>query len=480
MVLTLSALHSLNRTGLLAEAPVLEFLRLLHDHPGLAETLPPPLPLRSHRAASREGYTISPSFLQEQLPDPPTPGGLPEPPTPGGIVRKGSHLQLHCACASGFEVGASNTLPVDLPSVQSMNARCAATRVSIKMAPNPVRTISFTPPPNSLTVDEIGDVLLRLPFSRGVVHQVKEAGSSIGERTYLLADPQAIPWAKVTRHHFSEPEARTTRHVLGTPGGDLAELFFALQAAEHLALRFFPAARTQALLKAFLMYSPKLSFYHATDTAAVGRMAGAIGVGTLDLKKPPTATQTSLLSLLTEQAYTGSRFLRMLLSKCTERAGAVGPKHRVPRGQLRCGLLRDLITAFFSALWSESDEHNAQYARKKLRLVVWSDPPSEERAWLTVHTKRDCADYALAPLVTPRRADATIENADAKPLSAFVHHPQHVQIQRRETARLLAGELPRVDRVSLEEEYATLADMYLNDYQEIVAHDVAFYDIYIT
>ena len=277
MVLTLTALHALNRTGLLAEAPVLEFLRLLYEQPALAETLTLPPPLPAHRrASSREGYTIAPSFLQ--LPDPPTPGGLPEPPTPGGIVRKGSHLELHCACASGFEVGASNTLPIDLPSVQSMNARCAATRVSIKLAPNPVRTISFTPPPNSLTVDDVGDVLLRLPFSRGVVHPVKEAGSSIGERTYLLADPQAIPWAKVTRHHFSEPEARTSRHVLGTPGGDLAEFFLALQAAEHLALRFFPAARTQALLKAFLMYSPKLSFYHATDTAAVGRMAAAIGV----------------------------------------------------------------------------------------------------------------------------------------------------------------------------------------------------------
>ena len=61
-----------------------------------------------------------------------------------------------------------------------------------------------------------------------------------------------------------------------------------------------------------------------------------------------------------------------------------------------------------------------------------------------------------------------------------MHHPQHVQVQRRETARLLAGELPRVDRVSLEEEIATLADSYLYDYQEMVAHDVAFYDIYVT
>ena len=80
MVLTLSALHSLNRTGLLAEAPVLEFLRLLHEHPGLADTLPPPLPAY-RRAASRASVAVSPSFLQE-LPEPPTPGGLPEPPTP--------------------------------------------------------------------------------------------------------------------------------------------------------------------------------------------------------------------------------------------------------------------------------------------------------------------------------------------------------------------------------------------------------------
>jgi hypothetical protein len=274
-------------------------------------------------------------------------------------------------------------------------------------------------------------------------------------------------------------------------------------------------------------------------------MAAALGVATLDLKKPPSALQAGLLRLVTQQAYTGSRFFQLLLRRCTERAGATGPQHTAPRGQLRCGLLRDVLTAFFEALWSEKDAHNAQnlswlkvpstlfddsapsasldclkaqaaptypraqpgdigrlpwpqdrasgrpkvedvplsttrYARKKLRLVVWADPPAQERAWLTLHTKKECADYALAPLVTPRRADAQLEEEDQLPMAAFVHHPQHVLVQRRETARLLAAELPRVDRVSLEEEISQLGDTYLYEYQELVAHDVAFYDIYMT
>ena len=54
-------------------------------------------------------------------------------------------------------------------------------------------------------------------------------------------------------------------------------------------------------------------------------------------------------------------------------------------------------------------------------------------------------------------------------MAAFVHHPQHVLVQRRETARLLAAELPRVDRVSLEEEISQLGDTYLH----IVAKAVA-------
>ena len=45
---------------------------------------------------------------------------------------------------------------------------------------------------------------------------------------------------------------------------------------------------------------------------------------------------------------------------------------------------------------------------------------------------------------------------------------------------MLAAELPRVDRVSLEAEISKLGEMYLYEYQELVAHDVAFYDIYIT
>lgn len=230
---------------------VLEFLERLYLHPELAEQPasaflnpqpkakrrrkrqpPPAASAGTLPAASAEDD--EPSFVE--LPEP----GfveLPEPPKPGDVVKAGTPLLLHCTCASGFEVGPSNTLPIEIPSAQAMNARCGATRVSIKLAPNPVRTMSFVPPKGSLTLDQIGDAMLRLPFSRGVAHSVREAGESVGERTYLLADPQAIPWAKVTRHHFSEPEGRTTRHVVGTPGGDLAELFLALQLVESAVHR---------------------------------------------------------------------------------------------------------------------------------------------------------------------------------------------------------------------------------------------------
>ena len=61
--------------------------------------------------------------------------------------------------------------------------------------------------------------------------------------------------------------------------------------------------------------------------------------------------------------------------------------------------------------------------------------------------------------------------------AAFVHHPQLVAIQRRETARLLAAELPLIDRVSLEAETNRLADVYLLAFEREADRVIPSYDI---
>ena len=127
---------------LLREVAVLDFLQLVQERPKLvAEALErsPALP------CSSEG-SDNPSFVQ-----------LPDPPQPGGILHAGSRIDFKCACAEGFEVGMSNALPLEVPSVQAVNARCAATKLTISLAPNPARLVSLTPPPGALTAQEARD-----------------------------------------------------------------------------------------------------------------------------------------------------------------------------------------------------------------------------------------------------------------------------------------------------------------------------------
>ena len=57
-------------------------------------------------------------------------------------------------------------------------------------------------------------------------------------------------------------------------------------------------AAVHALMRSYLLRTPKLSFYHATDVQAAGRLAAAVGAGSLDLKAPPPALKWNLLQQL--------------------------------------------------------------------------------------------------------------------------------------------------------------------------------------
>ena len=177
---------------------------------------------------------------------------------------------------------------------------------------------------------------------------------------------------------------------------------------------------------------------------------------------------SGLLALVVQPTYTGSRFLRLLLERCTDRYGVRGPLHLQPKDELRCGLLHDTITAFFLARWAD-DDHNAEYAAARMRLVVWDTPEATERAWLNVQTTPECTELALVPLLPTMRPERDV--------AAFVHHPQFAQLQRAEMARLLAFELPRVDRLSLQVEAQRLATAWLEEYMQVVARDVSVYDV---
>ena len=144
----------------------------------------------------------------------------------------------------------------------------------------------------------------------------------------------------------------------------------------------------------------------------------------------------------------------MLQGRCSDNYGVSGPLHTQPASQLRCQLLKYVISAFFQArapdrpspptripgtpphptlqaIWATSGDHTNDLVAERMRLVVWDAPASTERAWLNVHSSSECLGLALAPLL-PTRRDAT----DAAGIAAFVHHPEYAQLARRDNAEI--------------------------------------------
>ena len=145
---------------LLREPAVQKFLRAVREQPALVAEL---ISNRSSRQCEPRSSDTAAAMLQ-----------LPDPPLPGGIIRERTRLDLKCSCAEGFEVGPSNALPLEVPSVQSMNGRCAATKLVISLAPNPARAISLTPPPRALTAQEV-----RAPACGGRVSGFADQGCCV-------------------------------------------------------------------------------------------------------------------------------------------------------------------------------------------------------------------------------------------------------------------------------------------------------------
>ena len=176
----------LSLSALFCDDKVRALVRLLQDHPPLA-----PLERRDTVAAMGTSAVL----LQ-----------LPEPPLPGNVVASGSTLTMQCSCAAGLELGPSHTLALELPSTHAPSARCAATKLRIALSPSPAAA-TISPTATTLTAEQVGAVLLRLPFTRGRVRGPAPLESR--QPLPLLADAQGLSWAKLTLHHFSDVEART-------------------------------------------------------------------------------------------------------------------------------------------------------------------------------------------------------------------------------------------------------------------------------
>ena len=186
----------LSLSALFCDDKVRALVRLLQDHPPLA-----PLERRDTVAAMGTSAVL----LQ-----------LPEPPLPGNVVASGSTLTMQCSCAAGLELGPSHTLALELPSTHAPSARCAATKLRIALSPSPAAA-AISPTATTLTAEQVGAVLLRLPFTRGRVRGPAPLESR--QPLPLLADTLAVEEDDGKREVHDEDYAHDDEGE-GEDGGD--------------------------------------------------------------------------------------------------------------------------------------------------------------------------------------------------------------------------------------------------------------------
>ena len=208
-------------------------------------------------------------------------------------------------------------------------------------------------------------------------------------------------------------DGRDAHAIVGTPGGDAGELLLALAAAEKLGRSPFSA---EAVDRVFGDYLDAFGhFYLHTDEHAAGRWLDAVGLEHQndDLEAlvltPPADYVQPLLDVVAEPEHVGCGHLRLSLEL---------PE----RYEVRPGLVRDVLTAYFRRLWAGDS---------RLEFVVLEGDHAES-AIVRIEMGREVHAYSRVPLVSPRVGDTEV----------FVVHPEVSAFVREQNADFLLEDVP--------------------------------------
>ena len=160
----------------------------------------------------------------------------------------------------------------------------------------------------------------------------------------------------------------------------------------------------QRLLKEYLRFTTKMSFYYHTDRTSTEKISRVMGMERLDLTETPQNDdiKSNLLQQLVLPAQVGCEHFRMLLEKWG-------------KFDERKQLVTLCIEAFFTILW---DKTATPPVWQKLRLVT-VEGDSQEKAFVKIEVPADCVVNQVAPLIRPRKEDNSI----------YVAHKTSVQVQ---------------------------------------------------
>ena len=252
-----------------------------------------------------------------------------------------------------------------------------------------------------------------------------------------VGDPTSVRWVKLGAFLLhgmrSCVDGRDDHGVIGTPGGDAGELLLALATVERLTSKVFSEAEVERVLLRHLDTFGR--FYMHTDVAAMNylifegyrkdeQIAPHIGHVTSPEawrafhRDPPVAVRSAMLRHLVQPEVMGCGHLRFAMT--------------IEGYQVRPGLARAFLEAFYQVLWTGAPE---------LEWMVLGGTHAEG-AVVNVRVEGGLHSYTRVPLVSP--------NVDGTQL--FVNHPQVTMFLRRELAAFLCeiGASPTRDDVLAE------------------------------
>ena len=287
--------------------------------------------------------------------------------TMGKSIPIQQKFDMKCMCSKEVTVPDSGKLPVDIPI-----GKCAATEIVVKQ-------------------DETG------------------TGMTLDEVKVHIGNPLKLQWAKVPKHHFSAVEGRTSHPILGTPGGDhLGEWLIALSIYEGMTNHENTLSDVKRLLREYLRYTTTMSFYYNTDRTSTEKIGKIMSLDRLDLTETPMNDdiKQQLLHELVQASNVGSEHFRMLLEKW----------HKF---NVRKELVVHCIHAFFEILWDKTAMPPVAEAAPRHRRG-----PVPGKGLRQDHVSADCIVNQVAPLLRPRKEDASI----------YVAHHTSATIFRKEIA----------------------------------------------
>ena len=176
------------------------------------------------------------------------------------------------------------------------------------------------------------------------------------------------------------------------------------------------------LMREFLRFTTKMSFYYHTDRTSTEKISRVMGMERLDLTETPQNDdiKSNLLQQLVLPAQVGCEHFRMLLEKWG-------------KFDERKQLVTMCIQAFFDILWAKTATPPVW---QKLRLVT-VEGDSQEKAFVKIEVPADCVVNQVAPLIQPRKDDNSI----------YVAHKTSVQVELRPASGTLYSAIDHARRL---------------------------------